>query len=63
MQLAEELRAEPVWVINNGVAHADSVPTANIQPWVQVIQCSLKFEGLGFTAIYINTWAGFGYLS
>ena len=26
MQLAEELGAEPVWVINNGVAHADSNP-------------------------------------
>ena len=24
MQLAEELNTEPVWVINNGVAHADS---------------------------------------
>jgi alpha-L-arabinofuranosidase len=36
MQLAEELGAEPVWVINNGVAHADSVPTTDIQPWVQV---------------------------
>lgn len=24
MQLAEELDTEPVWVINNGVAHADS---------------------------------------
>ena len=24
MQLAEELKTEPVWVINNGVAHADS---------------------------------------
>lgn len=24
MQLAEELDAEPIWVINNGVAHGDS---------------------------------------
>ncbi len=24
MMLAEELGAEPVWVINNGVAHSDS---------------------------------------
>jgi len=36
MQLAEELGAETVWVINNGVAHAGSIPTADIQPWVQV---------------------------
>lgn len=46
MQLAEELGAEPVWVINNGVAHADSVPTADIQPWVQVP--AFMFERYGF---------------
>lgn len=38
MQLAEAVGAEPVWVINNGVAHADSVPTSDIQPWVQVLR-------------------------
>ncbi|KAK2080720.1 hypothetical protein QBZ16_000574 [Prototheca wickerhamii] len=32
MQLAEELDTEPVWVINNGVAHADSVPAADLWP-------------------------------
>ena len=41
MQLAEELGAEAVWVINNGVAHADSVPTSAIQPYVQVLQVAV----------------------
>ena len=35
MQLAEELGAEPVWVVNNGVSHQESVPAGRIQPWVQ----------------------------
>ncbi len=35
-QLAEALDAEPVWVINNGIAHEDSIPAAHIWPLVQV---------------------------
>ena len=35
-QLAEALEAEPVWVINNGIAHEDQVPAAHIWPLVQV---------------------------
>ena len=35
-QLAEALEAEPLWVINNGIAHEDSVPAARIWPLVQV---------------------------
>ena len=35
MQLAEELGAEPVWVVNNGVSHEESVPAGRIQSWVQ----------------------------
>ena len=31
-QLAEALNAEPVWVINNGIAHEDSIPAAHIRP-------------------------------
>ncbi|DBA71494.1 TPA: aspartate-semialdehyde dehydrogenase-like protein [Trebouxia sp. C0005] len=34
-QLAEALDAEPVWVINNGIAHEDSIPAAHIWPLVQ----------------------------
>ncbi|DBA87466.1 TPA: aspartate-semialdehyde dehydrogenase-like protein [Trebouxia sp. C0004] len=34
-QLAEALDAEPVWVINNGIAHEDSIPAAHIWPFVQ----------------------------
>ena len=35
-QLAEALEAEPIWVINNGIAHEDSIAAANIWPLVQV---------------------------
>ena len=35
MQLAEDLGAEPVWVINNGVSHEESVPAGHIESWVQ----------------------------
>ena len=35
MQLAEDLGAEPVWVVNNGVSHEESVPAGHIQSWVQ----------------------------
>lgn len=35
-QLAEELSAEPVWVINNGISHTYSVPADQIWPLVQV---------------------------
>ncbi|EFN58711.1 hypothetical protein CHLNCDRAFT_140355 [Chlorella variabilis] len=31
--LAEELGAEPVWVVNNGIAHNDQVATRDIWPW------------------------------
>ncbi|GAB4817965.1 hypothetical protein N2152v2_005011 [Parachlorella kessleri] len=43
MQLAEELKTEPVWVISNGVAHADSVPGSAIMPMVQDALDSLEF--------------------
>ena len=36
-QLAEELNAEPVWVINNGISHTYSVPADQIWPLVQVL--------------------------
>lgn len=43
MLLAEELRAEPVWVLNNGVAHGDSIPTGNMGPLLQDALDSLEF--------------------
>jgi len=35
LQLCELLGTEPVWVINNGVSHDESVQTSNIQPRIQ----------------------------
>ena len=44
MLLAEELGAEPVWVLNNGIAHEDSVLGADIMhPWVQDALDSIEF--------------------
>lgn len=36
MLLAEELGAEPVWVVNSGVSHREDIPTAQIGPWIEV---------------------------
>ncbi|KAJ4780281.1 alpha-L-arabinofuranosidase 1 [Rhynchospora pubera] len=43
LQLAEDLGAAPVWVINNGVSHQDSVNTANIASWVKDALDSIEF--------------------
>ena len=39
MQLAEELDTEPVWVINNGVAHADSTRGERLLLAACIIMC------------------------
>ena len=43
MELAEELGADAVWVFNNGVAHDESIPTADIQPLIRDTLGSLEF--------------------
>ncbi|KAK9747959.1 hypothetical protein RND81_02G026600 [Saponaria officinalis] len=43
LQLAEDLGAEPVWVINNGFSHTDSVDPSLIQPFVQEMLDSIEF--------------------
>jgi len=43
MTLAEELDTEPVWVINNGVAHGDSVPPSEVLPLLQDVLDSIEF--------------------
>jgi alpha-N-arabinofuranosidase len=43
MTLAEELDTEPVWVINNGVAHGDSVPPSKVLPLLQDVLDSIEF--------------------
>ncbi|PRW58664.1 Alpha-L-arabinofuranosidase 1 isoform B [Chlorella sorokiniana] len=43
MLLVEELQTEPIWVINNGVAHGDSVRGADIMPWVEEALDSIEF--------------------
>lgn len=42
-QLVEELKAEPVWVINNGVSHDESITGKEITPWVQDALDSIEF--------------------
>jgi alpha-N-arabinofuranosidase len=43
MLLIDELQTEPIWVINNGVAHADSVAPAAVWSLVQDALDSLEF--------------------
>ncbi|KAJ8449143.1 hypothetical protein Cgig2_004198 [Carnegiea gigantea] len=43
LQLAEDLGAEPVWVINSGEGHVDQVDTALIGPFVQEMLDSIEF--------------------
>ncbi|XP_057520645.1 alpha-L-arabinofuranosidase 1-like [Amaranthus tricolor] len=43
LQLAEDLGAAPVWVINNGIAHQDQVETSVISPFVQEMLDSIEF--------------------
>ena len=43
MLLSEELGAEPIWVINNGLSHQESLPTAHIQGLVQDALDSIEF--------------------
>lgn len=43
LQLAEDLGASPVWVVNNGVSHNDEVATPNIFPFVQDTLYSIEF--------------------
>ena len=42
MLLAEELDAEPIWVINNGISHMQDTPTSQVGPWVQVTPHPVK---------------------
>lgn len=43
MLLNEELGTEPIWVLNNGLSHQESVPTARIQALVQDALDSAEF--------------------
>ena len=43
MLLAEELKAEPVWVFNSGNSHKEQVPNDQIQPWIDDVLESVEF--------------------
>ncbi|ONK55600.1 uncharacterized protein A4U43_UnF1340 [Asparagus officinalis] len=43
LQLAEDLAAAPVWVINNGISHNDHVDSSGILPFVQDILDGIEF--------------------
>ncbi|EIE26157.1 glycoside hydrolase, partial [Coccomyxa subellipsoidea C-169] len=43
MLLAEELGAEPVWVVNNGISHREGIPTAQIGPWIEDALDAINF--------------------
>ena len=35
LQMCEDLRAEPLFVVNCGMSHHDLVPMSQLQPWIQ----------------------------
>lgn len=43
LQLAEDLDATPVWVINSGISHNDQVDSSSILPFVQDVLDSIEF--------------------
>uniref|UniRef100_A0ACD5WAC7 Uncharacterized protein n=1 Tax=Avena sativa TaxID=4498 RepID=A0ACD5WAC7_AVESA len=43
LQLAEDLGAEPIWVINAGISHHDEVDTTALTPFVEDVLNSLEF--------------------
>ncbi|XP_021749277.1 alpha-L-arabinofuranosidase 1-like [Chenopodium quinoa] len=43
LQLSEDLGASPVWVINNGISHQESVETSMVTPFVQEMLDSIEF--------------------
>ncbi|KAF5750333.1 putative Alpha-N-arabinofuranosidase 1 precursor [Tripterygium wilfordii] len=43
LQLAEDLGALPVWVINNGISHQDQVDTSKVLPFIQEALDSIEF--------------------
>ena len=43
MLLVDELKTEPVYVVNNGVAHGDSIPTSQLLPLLQDTLDSIEF--------------------
>ncbi|GAB2221699.1 hypothetical protein Droror1_Dr00012884 [Drosera rotundifolia] len=43
LQLAEDLGAAPIWVINNGISHQDEVDPSSIMPFVQEMLDSIEF--------------------
>ncbi|XP_078438242.1 alpha-L-arabinofuranosidase 1-like [Wolffia australiana] len=43
LQLAEDLGAAPIWVINNGISHNDQVSTSAVLPFVKDVLDSIEF--------------------
>ncbi|MCO5612500.1 hypothetical protein L7F22_066768 [Adiantum nelumboides] len=41
--LAEDLKAAPIWVFNNGISHTDEVSSSVIQPFVQDVMNGIEF--------------------
>lgn len=52
MLLSEELEAEPIYVVNNGISHQEAVPPANIQPFLDETLDALEF----LTGPHNSTW-------
>ena len=52
MLLSEELEAEPIYVVNNGISHQESVAPSNIQPFIDETLDAMQF----LTGLQNTTW-------
>lgn len=43
MWLADELKAEPIYVINNGISHQEATPPARLRSYIQETMDALEF--------------------
>lgn len=56
MLLVEELQTEPIWVINNGVAHGDSEPIGLSLPLCVSFLCLALTAAAGLPCLLAASW-------
>jgi alpha-L-arabinofuranosidase len=52
LQLCEDLGAEPLYVINIGIAHKDNIPLDELDPWVQEALDAIEYANGDITTTY-----------
>lgn len=52
LQLSEDLGAEPLYVINVGIAHQDNIPINELDPWIQEVLDAIEYANGDITTQY-----------